>query len=63
MPDSVGGMHKILLQSVLSSFRSRAMLQLEIIALRHQLDVLRRNQQTQMRLSRLDRTFWVLLYL
>ena len=62
MPDSVGGMHTILLHGVLSGFRSRAMLQLEIIALRHQLDVLRRNQRTQKRLSRLDRTFWVLLY-
>ena len=62
MPDSVGGMHTILLHCVLSGFRSRAMLQLEIIALRHQLDVLRHNQRTQKRLSRLDRTFWVLLY-
>ncbi len=62
MPGSVDGMRTILLHGVLSGFRSRAMLQLEIIALRHQLDVLRRNQRTRMRLSRLDRTFWVLLY-
>ena len=46
MPDSVGGMHTILLHGIFSGFRSRAMLQLEIIALRHQLDVLRRNQRT-----------------
>jgi putative transposase len=51
-----------LLDSVLSSFRSRATLQLEIIALRHQLEVLERNRPTRVRLIRLDRALWILLY-
>ena len=51
-----------LLHGVLSGFRSHADLQLELIALRHQLDVLRRNQRTRVRLTRLDRSFWILLY-
>ena len=62
---SVGSMCTILhhlLYGVLSGFRSRAGLQLEVIALRHQLDVLRRRQRTRIRLTRLDRSFWVLLY-
>ena len=41
MPDSVGGMHTILLHGVISDFRSHAMQQLKIIVPRHQLDVLR----------------------
>ncbi len=51
-----------LLYSVLSNFRSRASLQLEIIALRHQLQVLERNRPAQVRLMRLDRVLWILLY-
>lgn len=47
---------------VLLGFRSHADLQLEVIALRRQLAVLRRNQRTRVRLTRLDRTFWILLY-
>ena len=47
MPDSVGGLHTILLRGVLSSLRSRAMRQLEIITPRHQPDILRRNQPSQ----------------
>ena len=47
VPDSVCDPHTILLHGVLSNFRSRAMRQLEIIAPRHQLDVLRRNQPSQ----------------
>ena len=47
VPDSVCDPHTILLHGVLSNFRSRAMRQLEIIAPRHQLDVLRRNQRSQ----------------
>jgi hypothetical protein len=59
-------MHAILrslLHGLLSSFRRRADLQVEVIALRHQLEVLQRGRRTQARLTRLDRTFWVLLYL
>jgi hypothetical protein len=51
-----------ILHSVLASFRTRADLQLEVMALRHQLEVLRRDRQTRVRLSRLDRIFWILLY-
>ncbi len=62
---SVERMHAILrslFHGFLSSFRRRADLQVEIIALRHQLEVLKRGPRTQARLTRLDRTFWVLLY-
>ena len=62
---SVECMHAILrslLHGFISSFRRRADLQVEIIALRHQLEVLQRGPQTQARLTRLDRAFWVLLY-
>ncbi len=51
-----------LLHGILAGLRSRAVLQLEVIALRHQLGVLQRNQRTRIRLSRLDRALWVLLY-
>ena len=45
VPESVCDPHTILLHGVLSNFRSRAMRQLEIIAPRHQLDVLRRSSE------------------
>ncbi len=51
-----------LLDCVFSNFRSRAALQLEIIALRHQLEVLQRTRPARVRLTRLDRMFWLLLY-
>src|SRR5216683_3174497 len=44
-----------------SCFRTRAALQLEIIALRHQINVLRRSQRGRVRLSRADRLFWTWL--
>jgi hypothetical protein len=37
-------------------------LQLEVTALRHQVEVLRRDQGSPVRLTRLDRALWVLLY-
>ncbi len=43
-------------------FRSRASLELEIIALRHQVAVLRRQRPGRLRLSRIDRLFWTCLY-
>ncbi|MGC2305768.1 integrase core domain-containing protein [Candidatus Binatus sp.] len=43
-------------------FRSRAVLELENIALRHQLCVLRRQQPGRLRLFTHDRLLWVLLY-
>ena len=42
--------------------RSRASLELELIALRHQLTVLRRQHPGRPRLSSLDRFLWVWLY-
>jgi len=44
-----------------SSFRTRAALQIEILALRHQLTVLQRSQRGRVRLTSADRLFWVAL--
>ena len=44
-----------------SSFRTRAALQAEILALRHQLAVLHKNSPRSVRLQRSDRLLWVLL--
>ena len=44
-----------------SSFRDRAALQAEILALRHQLAVLHKNAPPRLRLQRSDRWLWVLL--
>jgi putative transposase len=46
---------------VASSFRPRAALQTEILALRHQLTVLEKNAPLRLRLQRSDRLLWVLL--
>src|SRR5260370_2578875 len=43
-------------------FRSRASLELKLIALEHQLAVLRRQRPGRPQLSSLDRLLWVLLY-
>jgi hypothetical protein len=43
-------------------FRSRAVLELENLALRHQLDVLRRQRPGRPRLLVIDRLLWVWLY-
>src|SRR3979409_437865 len=43
-------------------FRSRAFLQLENLALRHQLHVLRRRRPGRPRLFAIDRLLWVWLY-
>jgi putative transposase len=43
-------------------FRSRAVLQLENLALRHQLRVLRRQRPGRPRLFTIDRLLWVWLY-
>ena len=52
----------LLLSAVLPSFRDKAALQLELVALRHQLAVLERKRTTRPRLTRIDRFFWVWLY-
>ncbi|MGA8507800.1 MAG: hypothetical protein WB762_19510 [Candidatus Sulfotelmatobacter sp.] len=44
---------------VASSFRNRAALQTEILALRHQLTVLEKNAPLRLRLQRSDRLLWV----
>jgi hypothetical protein len=44
-------------------FRSRASLEFELIAVRHQLTVLRRQRPGRPQLSSLDRLLWVWLYL
>jgi hypothetical protein len=44
------------------SFRTRAALQAEILALRHQLAVFQRNAPRRLRLHRCDRLLWVVLY-
>ncbi len=47
-----------------SCFQTRAALQLEILALRHQINVLRRSQRGRVRLTEVDRLLWTwLLYL
>src|SRR5215510_12701610 len=43
-------------------FRSRAALELKLVALQHQLAVLRRQRPGRPQLSSLDRILWVLLY-
>ena len=45
--------------SIRSWFRSRAALQVEILALRHQLTVLKRSQRGRLRLNSADRLLWV----
>jgi hypothetical protein len=44
-----------------SAFRTRVGLQLEILALRHQINVLRGSQHTRVRLRVTDRVFWTWL--
>src|SRR6266852_5254645 len=50
-----------LLAAIRSSLRTRAELQAEILALRHQLAVLQQAAPRRLRLSRADRLLWVLL--
>jgi putative transposase len=50
-----------LLLTIRSSVRSRAALQLEVLALRHQLRVLNRSRPGRVRLTRVDRVLWVWL--
>ena len=45
-----------------STFRTRAALQAEILALRHQLAVFRKNAPRRLRLHRCDRLLWVFLF-
>ncbi|MBZ5566017.1 MAG: integrase core domain-containing protein [Acidobacteriia bacterium] len=47
--------------SILSWFQTRASLQVEILALRHQVTVLKRSQRGRLRLNSADRLLWVWL--
>ena len=49
-----------LLSTFLGCFRSRVELQLELLALRQQIHVLKRSRRSRPRISRADRLFWVL---
>ena len=49
------------LQTLRISVRSRAALQLEILALRHQLQVLQRSRRRRVRLTQADRLLWMWL--
>src|SRR5262245_37656482 len=50
-----------ILRAVQASMRSRAVLQLEILALRHQLQVLQRSRRRRVQLTQADRLLWVWL--
>src|SRR6195256_6290435 len=50
-----------LLLTLRTSARSRAALQIEVLALRHQLQVLQRTRPRRVRLAKTDRWLWVLL--
>ncbi len=50
-----------LLLTLRTAARSRAELQLEMLALRHQLQVLRRTRPRRVRLAKTDRCLWVVL--
>src|SRR5258708_8800138 len=62
---SVAGMLKLersIVSKLADRFRSRAVVELENLALRHQLHVLRRQRPGQLRLFAIDRLLWVWLY-
>src|ERR1700690_3166556 len=62
---SIAGMHKhgrSIVSVLARRFRSRAVLELDNLALRHQLHVLRRQRRGRPRLFTIDRLLWVWLY-
>jgi transposase InsO family protein len=58
----MGDMFKLIWWAVIGLFRSRASLEAEILALRHQLTVLRRKAPKRLAFSRFDRLFFASLY-
>ena len=57
-------MHNVLialLSAILAGFRTRFALQVEIVALRHQLNVMRRSVPSRPKLHASDRCLWILL--
>lgn len=64
IPRTLGAMMSVLASFVRTchdSLRSRTAIQIELLALRHQLSVLERSRPQRVRLTRLDRLFWVWL--
>src|SRR5260370_13074665 len=62
---SVAGMLKLerwIVSILVRRFRSRAVVELENLALRHQLHVLRRQRPGRLRLFSIDRLLWIWLY-
>jgi hypothetical protein len=62
--DTLRGMMSVLLsvlQTLRTSARSRIALQLEVLALHHQLQVLQRTRPRRLRLATMDRWLWVVL--
>jgi hypothetical protein len=62
---SVDGMHTLarsIVSRLVFRFRSRAVVELENLALRHQLHVLRRQRPGRSWLFTVDRLFWIWLY-
>ena len=62
---NIAGMLKLvrsIVSRLVGRFRSRAAVELENLALRHQLHVLRRQQPGRLRLLAIDRLLWVVLY-
>jgi hypothetical protein len=51
----------VLLTSLFSVFRSRASLELENLALRHQIGVLQRTARKRLKITSIDRLLWVWL--
>jgi hypothetical protein len=58
----MGDMLKLIWWGVIGLFRSRASLEAEIVALRHQLNVLRRNAPKRLTISNFDRLIFTSLY-
>jgi hypothetical protein len=58
----VGGIVKLTWWVVIGLFRSRASLEAEIVALRHQLNVLRRKAPKRLAFSNFDRLIFASLY-
>jgi hypothetical protein len=64
-PPYVAGMLKLersIVSRLVCRFRSRAVVELENIALRYQLHVLRRQRPNRLQLFAIDRLLWVVLY-
>src|ERR1022692_4338050 len=59
---SMRTLERSIVSRLVCRFRSRAVVELENLALRHQLHVLRRQRPDRPRLFAIDRLLWVLLY-